>query len=135
MNGGEVDLRGTNYLVCKTPGTLVIDNKSLYAKLQRPYHGQSKKIDIELLALKEADHQNGLDLRWVSAQAQLANSLTKRGEDHQLNRFVACHQTWRTVKLPFLCVFRGTSSIGATEELREVGAMQFPLRAAYVKSM
>jgi hypothetical protein len=100
MNGGEVDLRGTNYLVCKTPGTLVIDNKSLYAKLQRPYHGQSKKIDIELLALKEADHQNGLDLRWVSAQAQLANSLTKRGEDHQMNRFVACHQTWRIVDDP-----------------------------------
>jgi hypothetical protein len=81
----------------------VTDSKSVYDKLQRTYispTGQSKKIDIELLALKEAEHQNDLDLRWVSAQAQLANSLTKRGEDHQMNRFVSCHQTWRIVDDP-----------------------------------
>jgi len=107
MNGGEVDLRDTNNLVCKTPGILVIDNKSLYAKLQRPYHGQSKKIDIELLSLKEADHQNGLDLRWVSAQAQLANSLTKRGEDHQLNRFCGLPPDLENCEAPLFVRFPG----------------------------
>lgn len=84
-----------------TAGTLITDSRSVYDKLRRPYispTGQSKKIDIELLALKNAQRETGLEIRWVNSQAMLANSLTKRGEDEQMNRFVACKQTWRIVE-------------------------------------
>ena len=72
----------------------------MYDKLERPYitpKGASKKIDIELFALKEAQRSTHLDVRWVNSDAQLANSLTKRGEDHQVARFIALGQRWRIV--------------------------------------
>ena len=94
-------VRDPDGLAKLTPGTLITDSRSVYDKLQRPYispTGESKKIDIELLALKNAQKETGLEIRWVNSQAMLANSLTKRGEDEQMNRFIACKQTWRIVE-------------------------------------
>ena len=79
---GEIpEPRNPDGLVVKTPGTLITDSRSVYDKLQRPYispTGQSKKIDIELVALK--------------------NCQTKKNEDEQMNRFIACRQSWRIVE-------------------------------------
>ena len=101
MQGHEPHIRDPDSMARLTAGTLITDSRSVYDKLQRPYispTGQSKKIDIELLALKNAQRETGLEIRWVNSQAMLANSLTKRGEDEQMNRFVACKQTWRIVE-------------------------------------
>ena len=84
-------------------GVLITDSRSIFDKLQRPYispTGQSKKIDIELLILKQSQEKTGLEIRWVNSEAMLANSLTKRGEDIQINKYVACKQTWRIVDDP-----------------------------------
>ena len=99
--GNVPDQRRPDKHVGKVPGTLITDSRSVYDKLQRPYispTGQSKKIDIELVALKNAQHETGLKIRWVNSEAMLANSLTKKGEDEQMNRFIACRQTWRIVE-------------------------------------
>ncbi|CAK9042331.1 unnamed protein product [Durusdinium trenchii] len=90
MQGHEPHIRDPDSMARLTAGTLITDSRSVYDKLQRPYispTGQSKKIDIELLALKNAQRETGLEIRWVNSQAMLANSLTKRGEDEQMNRF------------------------------------------------
>lgn len=99
---GEIpEPRNPDGLVVKTPGTLITDSRSVYDKLQRPYispTGQSKKIDIELVALKNCQTETNLQVRWVNSEAMLANSLTKKNEDEQMNRFIACRQSWRIVE-------------------------------------
>ena len=79
------------------------DSRNVYDRVDKPYitpKGASKKIDLELLALKEAQNLTNLHIRWVHSDAQLANTLTKRGEDHQLARFIALGQQWRIVHDP-----------------------------------
>ena len=96
-------LRDPDAMVAKVKGTLITDSRSVYDKLQRPYispTGESKRIDIELLAVKESEMYTQLQVRWVNSEAMLANSLTKRGEDHQMQRYVACRQVWRVVEDP-----------------------------------
>ena len=62
--------------------------------------------------LKEAQHTVGLEIRWVNSQAMLANSLTKRGEDQQMHRFVACRQCWRIVDDPDMFSGRKLQKLG-----------------------
>jgi len=103
LNGGIPEPRKSHEFVQSVPGTLVTDSRSVYDKLQRPYispTGESKKIDIELTALKQSQNETGLEVRWVNSEAMLANTLTKRGEDQQMNRFIACQQVWRIVEDP-----------------------------------
>ena len=98
--GFEADPWDPDALVRLVSAILVTDSRNVYDKLERPYitpKGASKKIDIELFALKEAQRGTHLDVRWVNSDAQLANSLTKRGGDHQVARFIALGQRWRIV--------------------------------------
>lgn len=62
-----------------------------------PPKGAERRVDLELLTLKESQNRTQLRVRWVNSQAMLANTLTKRGEDVQLSRFVQLGQTWRIV--------------------------------------
>ena len=103
LSGGIPDMHNPDEAVSKTKGVLITDSRSIFDKLQRPYispTGQSKKIDIELLILKQSQEKTGLIIRWVNSEAMLANSLTKRGEDTQMNKYIACKQTWRIVDDP-----------------------------------
>ena len=98
--GYEADPWEPDALVKLVPAVLVTDSRNVYDKLEKPYitpKGASKKIDIELLALKESQRNTSLDVRWVNSDAQLANTLTKRGEEHQVARFIALGQRWRIV--------------------------------------
>ena len=52
---------------------------------------------MELITLKESQQETGLRVRWVNSQAMLANSITKRGEDIQMCRFVQLGQRWKIV--------------------------------------
>ena len=90
-------------LVKSVPGILVTDSRNVFDKVDKPYitpKGASKKIDIELFALKESQRHTNLIVRWVNSDAQLANTLTKRGEEHQINRFIALGQMWRIIHDP-----------------------------------
>ena len=89
--------------VKRVMGVLVTDSRNVYDRMDKPYvtpKGASKRVDSELLALKESQNQTDLVVRWVHSDAQLANTLTKRGEEHQVNRFIAMNQQWRIVDDP-----------------------------------
>ena len=103
FNGHQVDAWHPEELVSKVTGVLVTDSRNVYDRVEKPYitrKGASKKVDIELMAIKEAQQHTGLHVRWVHSDAQLANTLTKRGEEHQVSRFVSLGQKWRIVEDP-----------------------------------
>ena len=82
-----------------TRGILVTDSRNVYDKVDNPY-ASPKGVDIELLALNESQESTCLSVRWVNSDAQLANILTKRGEEHQITRFISLGQQWRIVHDP-----------------------------------
>ena len=101
--GHQADLWDPDGQVRRVPGVLVTDSRNVYDRVEKPYitpKGAQKRVDIELLAIKESQNKNGLSVRWVHSDAQLANTLTKRGEEHQVNRFLAMGQQWRIVDDP-----------------------------------
>ena len=53
-----------------------------------------------MLKLVEARELNGVMMRWVHGDAQLANSLTKIGELHQIRLFLELGCRWRIVYDP-----------------------------------
>lgn len=81
-------------------GVLITDSRNVYDRVLKPYitpKGAQKRIDLELLTLKESQNHTNLKIRWVNSQAMLANSITKRGEDFQMCRFVQLGQSWRII--------------------------------------
>ena len=56
-----------------------------------------KKTNIELLALKEAQRNHGVIIRWVHSEAQLANSLTKHNSQ-EMELYYRMQHTWRIVE-------------------------------------
>lgn len=81
-------------------GVLITDSRNVYDHLERPYitpKGAQRRVDLELLTLKESQNHTGLCVRWVNSQAMLANSLTKRGEDFQMTKFIQVNQVWKIV--------------------------------------
>ena len=50
-----------------------------------------------MLTVKESQNRTGLKVRWVSSQAMLANTLTKKDEDIQMSKFIQLGQHWRFV--------------------------------------
>ncbi|CAE7327317.1 RE1, partial [Symbiodinium microadriaticum] len=78
---GQVDTRRPNDTVTKV---LVIK-------------GKEKKTNIELLALKEAQRNHGVIIRWVHSEAQLANSLTKHNSQ-EMELYYRMQHTWRIVE-------------------------------------
>ena len=100
INGHPLDVHDPDSMVLATRGALVTDSRNVFDHLEKPYitpKGAQKRIDLELLTLKESQDYTDLIVRWVSAQAMLANSLTKRGEDFQMAKFVQLNQLWRIV--------------------------------------
>lgn len=77
------------------------DSRNVYDKLNTEVllvRGAEKRTDISLLALKEAQVRNGVEVRWVHSEAQLANGLTKSGEHKQLSLFYGMRCRWRVVE-------------------------------------
>ena len=86
-----------------TPGVLVTDSTNAYDKLSQPIFtikGKEKSSNIGMLKLVEARERNGVHMRWVHGDAQLANSLTKIGELHQIRLFFKLGCRWRVVYDP-----------------------------------
>lgn len=59
--------------------------------------GAEKRSDIETLCLKEAMSHSEVQIRWVNGDSQLANSLTKENESHQIHLFLSRHCRWRII--------------------------------------
>ena len=101
--GYEPDVWHPDEHVRMVPGILVTDSRNVFDRVDKPYlspKGAQKKVDIELFALKESQRRTDLIVRWVNSDAQLANTLTKKGEEHQISKFLALGQRWRIVYDP-----------------------------------
>ena len=100
IQGHTPDVHSPDLHVKRAVGVLITDSRNVYDHLERPYitpKGAQRRVDLELLTLKESQNCTGLCVRWVNSQAMLANSLTKRGEDFQMTKFVQLNQVWKIV--------------------------------------
>jgi hypothetical protein len=82
-----------------TPGTVVIDAKSLYDALTRqtqPLQLSEKRTALELLAYVRNTEKNGCSTRWVHGGANLADSLTKPTATTLVVEFLKTH-IWSVV--------------------------------------
>ena len=101
MTGGVVNVRRTGMQVSSIPAVLVTDSTNVYDKLHTEVYvpkGPERRVSLEMLGLKQAIEETRLDLRWVHSDAQLANSLTKDNEQHQLNKFYQLGHRWKIVE-------------------------------------
>jgi hypothetical protein len=62
--------------------------------------GPENRVALEMLGLKEALVNTRLPVQWVNSDAQLANSMTKDQEHHQIQRFYHLGQCWKIVDDP-----------------------------------
>ncbi|OLP84749.1 Copia protein [Symbiodinium microadriaticum] len=72
---GQVDVRRPNDTVTKVTGCLVTDSRNVYDKLVTEVlviKGKEKKTNIELLALKEAQRNHQVIIRWVHSEDSAA---------------------------------------------------------------
>ena len=72
------------------PKVLVTDSKNTYDNILKngAYLGMKEKMaGLDLKALKQQCARRCTSVRWVHGDAQLANTLTKSGEDHQMTMY------------------------------------------------
>ncbi|CAE6916941.1 RE1 [Symbiodinium sp. CCMP2592] len=113
--GERIQLWSCDESVKMVKGVLVTDSKNVYDRLNRTvmtFRGAEKRADIESLCLKESMNATGLMLRWVNGDSQLANSLTKETELHQLFEYHRRKGQWRIVYDPELLSGRKRKQLG-----------------------
>ena len=113
--GEAVSLWSCDESVRPVSGLLITDSKNLHDRLNRTvmtFRGAEKRSDIESLCLKESMKANGLLIRWVNGDSQLANSLTKETELHQLFEYHRRKGQWRIVYDPALLSGRKRRQLG-----------------------
>ena len=113
--GGQVSLQKCDDAVSSVAGVLITDSKNLYDRLCQTVltlKGAEKRSDIESLCLKESMESTRVQVRWVSGDSQLANSLTKENEPHQLCEYLRRNGAWRIVYDPQLLSGRKRKQLG-----------------------
>ena len=113
--GGHVNLWSCDDAVKMIDGVLISDSKNLYDRLSQTvltFRGAEKRTDIESLCLKESMQATKLQIRWVNGDSQLANSLTKENELHQLFEYHRRQGQWRIVYDPSLLSGRKRKLMG-----------------------
>ena len=101
MMGNGVRIRHVNETANKIVGCLVTDSRNVYDKLSTEVvapKGAERRVDLEVMGLKAAQHKNGLIVRWVNSEAQLSNPLTKTKEQRELMLFYDMGQKWCIVE-------------------------------------
>lgn len=81
-------------------GGLIADSGNVFDKLSTEVvctRGTERRVDIELMGLKQAQLRNGVVVRWAHSDAQLSSSLTKN-EQRQLQLWYKMQQRWRIVQ-------------------------------------
>ena len=105
MLHGITDLRNHELTVQKISGCLITDSRNVYDKLRTEVvsiKGAEKRSNLELLSIKQSQQENGLHVRWVHSEAQLANALTKVGNARELELYYKMNHTWRIVEDEFM---------------------------------
>ena len=105
MLHGITDLRNHELTVQKVSGCLITDSRNVYDKLRTEVvsiKGAEKRSNLELLSIKQSQQENGLHVRWVHSEAQLANALTKVGNARELELYYRMNHTWRIVEDEFM---------------------------------
>ena len=105
MCGNKVQVRKTESQVAQVPGVLVTDSTNVHDRLHTHVYvpkGPEHRVALEMIGLKEALTNTNLPIRWVNSDAQLANSLTKDTELHQIQRFYHLGQCWKIVEDPLM---------------------------------
>ena len=113
--GGQISLRKCDEAVSSVPGILISDSKNLFDRLGQTvltWKGAEKRSDIESLCLKESMLSTSVQVRWVSGDSQLANSLTKENEPHQLCEYLRRNGSWRIIYDPDLLSGRKRKQLG-----------------------
>ena len=85
-------------LIKHIPAAVVSDSKNAYdaAKKLAAFGGTKEKMmGLDYAAFVERADERELDIRWVNGLAQLANSLTKGGEQRQLDLYYEIGHRWR----------------------------------------
>ena len=98
---GTPNLQKPDESVKLVSGCVVTDSRNVYDKLETEVlviKGAEKRTHIELLALKEAQWNTGVIIRWVHSEAQLANSLTKANGMREYELFCKMGHRWRLVE-------------------------------------
>ncbi|CAE7681801.1 RE2 [Symbiodinium sp. CCMP2456] len=98
---GDVNLSDPDGVVRRVRGCVVTDSRNVYDKLVTEtlvIKGAEKRTSLELLALKEAQENTGVSVRWVHSEAQLANTLTKSGGFREYDLFNKMGHVWRLVE-------------------------------------
>ena len=121
--GGRVNVWRCDDAVREVDAVLISDSKNLYDRLQQTVltlKGAEKRTDIETLCLKESTLSTNLCVRWVNGDSQLANSLTKENELHQIHEFFRRDGQWRIIFDPNLLSGRKRRQMGisALEHVR-----------------
>eukprot|EP00435_Cladocopium_sp_Y103_P051539 s2061_g16.t1 len=101
MMGHPVKIREVNTNVNAVTGCLVTDSRNVFDKLSTEVvapKGAERRVDLEVMGLKAAQHRNGLIVRWVNSEAQLSNPLTKARELKELMLFYDMGQKWCIVE-------------------------------------
>ena len=104
-----------NDAVMSMDGVLISDSTNLYDRLHQTVltlKGAEKRTDIETLCLRESMEATNLQVRWVNGDSQLANSLTKAQEPHQIMEYFRRGGSWRIVHDPELISGRKRKQLG-----------------------
>ena len=115
FEGGHVNVWRCDDAVRAVNAVLISDSKNLYDRLGQTVltlKGAEKRTDIETLCLKESTSSTDLVVRWVNGDSQLANSLTKENELHQIHEFLRRGGQWRIVFDPNLLSGRKRRQLG-----------------------
>ena len=115
FEGGHVNVWRCDDAVRAVDAVLISDSKNLYDRLGQTVltlKGAEKRTDIETLCLKESTASTNLVVRWVNGDSQLANSLTKENELHQIHEYLRRDGQWRIVFDPNLLSGRKRRQLG-----------------------
>ena len=126
LQGGRIDPKRAEEQSREVPGAVVTDSKNVYDRLKNTIFvvkGAEKRIAVEMMSLKEAQQANHVAFRWVHSDAQLANSLTKSDEQHQLNQLHHNKGYWRIVEDESMKSARNRKQLGLGP-VGDAGGMQ-----------
>ena len=103
MMYGGIDVKDARSAVQRVPACLISDSRNVFDKLSTEVltiKGAEKRSNIELIAIKAAQQETQLEIRWVHSEAQLANGLTKAGAAKELELYYKMGHRWKIVDDP-----------------------------------
>ena len=110
-----------------TSGAIVMDSRGVYDAATRnmsALHGlRSTRAGYELTLAVQQAKQIGTQLRWVNGLAQLADSLTKRGDRKAILQLLMSYQRWRLVHDEKFTAGRKVKKAEMLKAIREQEAM------------